>query len=55
MSWRGEEGGIHAAKESHDVIMTLTSWCYFDAGQGPKDRKSCGISVVRFRLKSLFL
>lgn len=39
MSWRGEEGGIHAAKESHDVIMTPTSWCYFDAGQGPKDQE----------------
>ncbi len=39
MSWRGEEGGIHAAKEGHDVIMTPTSWCYFDAGQGPKDQE----------------
>ena len=39
MSWRGEEGGINAAKEGHDVIMTPTSWCYFDAGQGPKDQE----------------
>jgi hexosaminidase len=30
MSWRGEEGGIAAAKQGHDVIMTPTGWCYFD-------------------------
>lgn len=30
MSWRGEEGGIAAAKLKHDVIMTPVSWCYFD-------------------------
>ncbi|MDN5202642.1 glycoside hydrolase family 20 protein [Fulvivirgaceae bacterium BMA10] len=30
MSWRGIEGGIAAAKEGHDVIMTPTSHCYFD-------------------------
>jgi hexosaminidase len=30
MSWRGEEGGIAAAKQNHDVIMTPTNWCYLD-------------------------
>jgi hexosaminidase len=30
MSWRGEEGGINAAKAGHDVIMTPTSHVYFD-------------------------
>lgn len=30
MSWRGEEGGIAAAKQNHDVIMTPGNWCYFD-------------------------
>jgi hexosaminidase len=30
MSWRGEEGGVAAAKENHDVIMTPGNWCYFD-------------------------
>ena len=30
MSWRGEAGGIEAAKQGHDVIMTPTSHCYFD-------------------------
>ncbi|MFH1159747.1 MAG: beta-N-acetylhexosaminidase, partial [bacterium] len=30
MSWRGVEGGISAARQGHDVIMTPTSYCYFD-------------------------
>ena len=30
MSWRGEKGGIEAAKQGHDVIMTPNSHCYFD-------------------------
>jgi len=35
MSWRGTEGGIAAAREGHDVVMTPTSHCYFDYYQGP--------------------
>ena len=34
MSWRGTIGGIEAAKAGHDVIMTPTSYCYFDYYQG---------------------
>jgi hexosaminidase len=30
MSWRGMEGGIAAAREKHNVIMTPTSHAYFD-------------------------
>ncbi len=33
MSWRGEEGGIEAAKQNHDVIMTPGGWCYLDHSQ----------------------
>jgi len=33
MSWRGEEGGIAAAKQDHDVVMTPGGWCYFDHAQ----------------------
>lgn len=33
MSWRGEEGGIAAAKQSHEVVMTPTSYVYFDYTQ----------------------
>jgi hexosaminidase len=34
MSWRGIKGGIEAAKSQHDVIMTPTTFVYFDYGQG---------------------
>ncbi len=34
MSWRGEKGGIAAAKMKHDVIMTPTDFMYFDYAQG---------------------
>ncbi|MEL6591949.1 MAG: beta-N-acetylhexosaminidase, partial [Bacteroidota bacterium] len=34
MSWRGEQGGIEAAKAGHDAIMTPNTYCYFDYYQG---------------------
>jgi hexosaminidase len=38
MSWRGEKGGIAAAQENHNVIMTPTAWCYLDYYQAdPKN------------------
>jgi hexosaminidase len=33
MSWRGEKGGIEAAKQHHTVIMTPTTYVYFDYAQ----------------------
>ena len=30
MSWRGESGGIEAARLKHRVIMTPNTYCYFD-------------------------
>lgn len=37
MSWRGEAGGIDAAKMKHDVVMTPGNPCYFDHYQaGPE-------------------
>lgn len=30
MSWRGEAGGIQAARSGHDVVMTPGAYCYFD-------------------------
>lgn len=30
MSWRGEGGGIEAAKQQHNVIMTPNTYLYFD-------------------------
>ena len=37
MSWRGEEGGIAAAKENHQVIMTPGSHVYLDHSQTKND------------------
>ncbi|MDR1859830.1 MAG: family 20 glycosylhydrolase [Bacteroidales bacterium] len=30
MSWHDDEGGIDAARQGHDVIMSSTDYCYFD-------------------------
>jgi len=38
MSWRGEAGGVKAAKLNHDVIMTPVDYCYFDYYQS-EDRE----------------
>ncbi|HLA53539.1 MAG TPA: beta-N-acetylhexosaminidase, partial [Flavitalea sp.] len=37
MSWRGEEGGIEAAKQKHNVIMTPGDYVYFDHAQKRND------------------
>lgn len=37
MSWRGMEGGIEAAEQGHDVIMTPVSHCYFDYYQADRE------------------
>lgn len=37
MSWRGETGGIAAAAQSHNVIMTPNSYAYFDYQQEKHD------------------
>ncbi len=37
MSWRGEQGGIDAAKQNHDVIMTPGNPVYFDHTQTDKE------------------
>lgn len=38
MSWRGNEGGIKAAKAKHKVVMCPGAYCYFDHYQGtPKN------------------
>jgi len=37
MSWRGEEGGIQAAQQNHDVIMTPGAYCYLDHSQSQNE------------------
>lgn len=34
MSWRGEKGGIEAAKQNHKVVMTPAAFVYLDFNQG---------------------
>jgi hexosaminidase len=43
MSWRGTEGGIEAARQGHDVIMTPTSHAYFDYYQGEAEHEPLAI------------
>ena len=44
MSWRGTKGGIEAAKQHHDVIMTPGHSCYFDHYQ-TKDKESEPLAI----------
>ena len=37
MSWRGIEGGIAAAKQGNNVVMTPGSHCYFDHSQSSNE------------------
>ncbi|WP_246168832.1 beta-N-acetylhexosaminidase [Rudanella paleaurantiibacter] len=46
MSWRGTEGGIAAAKQKHDAIMTPGNFCYLDHYQA--DAKTQPIAIGGF-------
>lgn len=43
MSWRGTSGGIEAARQGHDVIMTPGSHLYFDHYQGARETEPLAI------------
>ena len=43
MSWRGEEGGIAAAKSGHDVVMTPYGYTYFDYYQADPENEPLAI------------
>lgn len=43
MSWRGEAGGIEAAREGHSVVMAPTDYTYFDYNQGDPSREPANI------------
>ena len=43
MSWRGTEGGIAAAKQGHNVVMTPGSHLYFDYYQADPENESLAI------------
>ena len=43
MSWRGIQGGIEAARQGHDVVMSPNSHVYFDYYQGPSESEPLAI------------
>ncbi|HCN82226.1 MAG TPA: beta-N-acetylhexosaminidase, partial [Sphingobacteriaceae bacterium] len=43
MSWRGTEGGIAAAKQNHDVVMTPQNFVYLDHLQGKSTQEPLAI------------
>ncbi|MBI9033879.1 MAG: family 20 glycosylhydrolase [Bacteroidales bacterium] len=43
MSWRGVDGGIAAAQQGHDAIMTPGTHCYFDHYQGDSEYEPVAI------------
>ncbi len=47
MSWRGEEGGIAAARMGHDVIMTPGAYLYIDKYQS-EDKTSEPVTIGGF-------
>lgn len=49
MSWRGMDGGIQAAKEGHEVIMTPNNHVYIDLMQGDKAIEPPVYKTVRLR------
>lgn len=44
MSWRGIDGGVQAAKKGNHVIMSPSTYCYFDFYQS-KDTKTEPLSI----------
>ncbi|GAB3642959.1 glycoside hydrolase family 20 protein [Spirosoma arcticum] len=46
MSWRGTKGGIDAARQRHDVIMTPGQFCYLDHYQGDPALEPVGFGGV---------
>lgn len=49
MSWRGMEGGIQAAKQGHQVIMTPNNHCYLDLYQGEPSVEPDTYSICRLK------
>jgi hexosaminidase len=43
MSWRGENGGVGAARQGHDVIMTPDAYLYLDHYQGDRNKEPLAI------------
>ncbi len=54
MSWRGEEGGIEAAKNGHYVVMSPNEYTYIDLIQGDKLAEPDATAYKTVRLKKMY-
>jgi hexosaminidase len=54
MSWRGIKGGIEAAKQGHDVVMSPTDFMYLDYYQGKPHLEPLSISNQILTLKKVY-
>ena len=54
MSWRGEKGGIHAAKAGYDVIMSPNIYMYFNCLQSKVNEKKIGNPNRVITLKKVY-
>lgn len=50
MSWRGTDGGIAAARQGHDAIMTPTRYAYFDFYQGDESTEPLAMNWAGFTI-----
>jgi len=50
MSWRGMIGGIEAAQQGHDVIMTPTNYAYFDFYQADPETEPLAMNWAGFTI-----
>ena len=53
MSWRGEEGGIKAAQQKHEVIMTPVNMLYFNLAQYSPELEGIGHGEI-LNLKTVY-
>ncbi|MDT0327528.1 beta-N-acetylhexosaminidase [Nocardiopsis lambiniae] len=54
MSWRGEEGGVAAAKAGHDVVMSPTATSYLDYRQSESDDEPIKVGTL-LRVEDVYL
>lgn len=54
MSWRGMDGGIKAAAEGHEVVMSPTDFCYLDYMQGEPVIEGFPSSWPKLRLSQVY-
>jgi hexosaminidase len=49
MSWRGTKGGIEAAHQKHDVVMSPNPWYYLDMAQGERSIEPPIYDIARLK------